>query len=133
MNTIIDTNRMIGIGHLGSLFFVLLSRLLFTKITCSHFSCLSERLPGRVEIFITKKGLDTHDGFVPFEQITHFYIPPGLENKLYLHTKRNLMQVVIVSLENIDHDKVRDALEPYIKEKEIEEPFVSVVSKMLGL
>jgi hypothetical protein len=93
----------------------------------------AKRLPGRVEIFITKKGLDTHDGFVPFEQITHFYIPPGLENKLYLHTKRNLMQVVIVSLENIDHDKVRDALEPYIKEKEIEEPFVSVVSKMLGL
>lgn len=93
----------------------------------------AKRPPLRVEIFITKKGIETHDGFIPFEKITHFYIPPGLENKMYLHTKGSLIQVQVVSLENVDHDKVRDILEPYLKEKEIEEPFVSVISKMLGL
>jgi hypothetical protein len=93
----------------------------------------AKREPRRIEVFVTEKGIDTHDGFIKFGDITHFYIPPGLENKLYLHTKRPFIKVAIVSLENMDHDKVREVLKPYLKEKEIEEPFISVVSKMLGL
>lgn len=91
----------------------------------------ASKKPKMVEISINEEGIIFEKYFYPFESIESFWINADL-NQIIIKTKKLLMPLIVLPLENTDPEIIREALGLYLDEEELNEPFFQKVLEVLG-
>jgi hypothetical protein len=106
-------------------FFILLSAYLL--------GIYSGKKPPLVEIDIDSKGVRMSREFFPYSMIKSFWVESITDDKkLILHTKRVIMPVIALPIENGLEEEVRALLAKHSKEEEMREPVSQIVMEYLG-
>lgn len=106
--------------------------IILSAITlCIHVS----KVPSEIQCAITNKGIVIHDTLFPYTSLDSFWVETLNTSipKLILKSKKLLLPLVIVYIDEVDPEDVRKALLGYLKEEMHEEPFNQRIIEYLGL
>jgi hypothetical protein len=82
---------------------------------------------------INDRGLIIHDTLYPFLELDSFWIPHDEPYpKIILKSRKTFMPFIIVYIDEIDPEEVREVMLRYIAETEHHEPFLKHVLERLG-
>ena len=89
--------------------------------------------PEMMEVEINEKGVKIKNEFYPYKIIKSFYIEnQGGKKKLLIHTKRIIMPIIALPIEEILEEKVKLMLLKHSKEEEMKEPVTQRIMEHLG-
>lgn len=94
----------------------------------------STKDPGLLEVKIDKRGLIVNKNMYPFATLESFWVDISEENnhKLILRSKKTLMTLIIIPIDEINHLDIRDFLLKYLPEIEMHEPTIYKIMDRLG-
>jgi len=94
----------------------------------------STKNPEILDIKIDKRGLVVNKNMYPFATLETFWVDISEEDnhKLILRSKKTLMTLIILPIDEIDHLDVRDFLLKYLPETEMHEPTIYKIMDRLG-
>jgi len=82
---------------------------------------------------INDRGILVHDNFFPFLSLESFWIPHNeLPPKIILKSRKLLMPYIIIFIEELDPEDIREIMLKYIAETEHREHFLHKVLEKLG-
>lgn len=84
---------------------------------------------------VTQKGVGSDDRFFMFDDIESFCIDEGVpeEPRLFLKMKSGIASHAILPIHEEDKDKIQNFLREHLKEEVSEEPFSSILIRILGI
>ncbi|MDO8564673.1 MAG: hypothetical protein Q7R88_01625 [bacterium] len=88
--------------------------------------------PRPVRFELTNKGLHIGKQFTPFTTLESFCVEETGEPKLLLKSKNMLSPLLIIPLESMNSDTVREYVAAYLYEEELHEPFSRKVMEFFG-
>jgi hypothetical protein len=90
--------------------------------------------PKTMEITMNQRGITVGNERYPFISLESFWIDAMDENdqKILLKSKKTLMPLITVPLEEHDHMDIREYLLQYLKEEEMHEPLLKKIMERLG-
>lgn len=94
----------------------------------------STKDPELLEVKIDKRGLIVNKNMYPFATLESFWVDISEENnhKLILRSKKTLMTLIIIPIDEINHLDIRDFLLKYLPEIEMHEPTIYKIMDRLG-
>jgi hypothetical protein len=111
-------------NYIFAVFIVLAAAVLFM---------FSLRKPDIMEIEINEKGVKIRDEFYPYKMIKSFYVEnQGKEKKLLIHSKRILMPIIALPIDDATAARARLMLLTRTKEEEMKEPMSQRIMEHLG-
>ncbi len=94
---------------------------------------LSIRKPRSIEVLITKESISIGERVIKIEDITKFWVDESEKHsKLLLLTKNGMIPVLVVLIENVKNESVKEMLSPLIKESFLREPTSDKIFQKLG-
>ena len=90
--------------------------------------------PKMVEISINQKGVTVEKEMYPFATLEAFWVESADENnqKILLKSKKLIMPLIAIPLEEYHHLDVREFLLQYLPEVEMHEPLSQKIMEKLG-
>ena len=129
----------IGIGAFGLVIFLI---ALFTKnflfaliiiLGVGMIGLLGTRKPEYLTFSLTSKGLVIKDQIFLYRNLIAFGLKDHEEpHKLMIHANRLISPHIIINLENIDPEIIRQFLRPILPEVQFEETFIDRLIEVLG-
>jgi len=113
---------------LGSILFCL-----FILIATFCTILFAHRPPRQVKIEITNKGIRVEKTLHPYSSIESFWIDEHGYSKILLKSKKVAMPYIVIPIEEIDPERVREFLIQHIDEKEQQESFAHKLLEYIGL
>lgn len=106
---------------------------IFIILAAIILAMYSSRKPEPMNIEISEKGVRIKNEIYPYSMIKSFWIEslPN-ESHLLLHTKRILMPIIVLNIENNLESKIQQMLSSHTKEEEMKEPVTQRVMEHLG-
>ena len=93
----------------------------------------ASRPPRIVYHEVNDRGLVIHDRLYPFLSLDSFWIPHDeFPPKIILKSRKLFMPFIIIFIDEIDPEEVREVMLRYIAETEHHEPFLKFVLERLG-
>ncbi len=94
----------------------------------------SIREPRLFKVVIDKRGFVIHNDSFPFATLDEFWvdITDIKAPKILLRSKKTFMPLIVIPIEDYDHDDIRDFLLQYLPEREIREPLSQKIMEALG-
>ncbi len=93
----------------------------------------ASRPPHRISCEINDRGLFIDDVLYPFLTLESFWIPhDAMPPKMILKSHKIFMPFIVVFIEEVDPEKVREIMLKYIAETEHREPFLKHLLEGLG-
>ncbi|MFA6340864.1 MAG: hypothetical protein WCX27_01310 [Candidatus Paceibacterota bacterium] len=94
----------------------------------------SSKEPRVIEISIDPRGIVVGKDKYPFATLEDFWvdISDDENHKILLRSKKHMIPLIVVPLEEYHHLDVRDVLLQYLPEKEIQEPVSRKIMEKLG-
>ncbi|MDE2172443.1 MAG: hypothetical protein KGJ33_00660 [Patescibacteria group bacterium] len=93
----------------------------------------ASRPPRTVYHEINDRGLIVHDRLYPFLSLDSFWIPHDeLPPKIILKSRRTFMPLLIILIDDVDPEEVRQIMLRYIAETEHHEPFLKHLLERCG-
>jgi hypothetical protein len=94
---------------------------------------VSSKPPKRVKCEINDRGIMLGRTLYPFVTLDSFWMPHDhIPPKLLVKSRRPLMPLIVIMIDEVDPEDVRDVMVKYIAEKEIHEPFLVHVLEGFG-
>lgn len=82
---------------------------------------------------INDRGIIAHDRFFPFLSLESFWIPHDeLPPKIILKSRKLMMPYIIIFIEEVDPEEIREIMLKYIAETEHNEHFIHKLLERLG-
>ena len=105
----------------------------FIVLATAVLAMYSGRKPEMMEIEISEKGVKIKKEFYPYKMIKSCFIEnQGKEKKLLIHSKRILMPIIALPIEETLEEKVKVLLLRHLKEEEMKEPVPQRIMEHLG-
>ncbi|MCE9628457.1 MAG: hypothetical protein K8Q91_00430 [Candidatus Vogelbacteria bacterium] len=128
---------MVGIvGGIAVILAILFKNFLFAIILLlSTFTVLmyGARKPELITFAITAKGIRIKNDLYPFKNLKGFAIKEDDDfAKLMIHSDRLFLPHIIIPLEDIDPELIRERLSIFLDEEHFEETFVDIFVERLG-
>ena len=93
----------------------------------------ASRPPRIVTYSITDRGIVANDVLYPFLSLESFWIPHDeFPPKLIIKSRKTFMSLIVLYLDEIDPEKVRETMLTYIAETEHREPVLKHILERLG-
>ncbi len=105
--------------------------IIISTVILMSFSVVA---PKTVEISVNQKGVTVGKEMYPFATLEHFWIESTDEEnqKILLKSKKLIMPLIVIPLEEHHHLDVREFLLQYLKEVEMHEPLSQKIMERLG-
>ncbi len=105
--------------------------VLLATITLLMFSI---KQPKWVDVAIDRRGFTVGNDTYPFATLNEFWVDISEKNneKIILKSKRVIMPLIIIPIEEHHHLDVREFLLKYLPEKELHEPLAQKIMERLG-
>jgi len=120
-------------GAIGSYF---LENILFAVLLVIGgftMAMLAARHPDEWICELSSRGLRINSTLYPFSTIESFWVEDdGETGKIILKSKKAVMPELIVPLEDLDPDYIREFLLEYLEEEEMHEPLSHLIMERLG-
>ena len=105
-------------------------------IAVSTFTLLvyAMRRPKLIPLLINREGISVNKVFYSYSFLTSFWVDksdPQLP-KILIKSKKILMPLIVVPIEEIDPDTVREFILNYMQEEELAEPVTQKIMEYLG-
>jgi len=104
---------------------------IFIALASFTLILFSSKKPKMVEIGINKDGIFFEKYFYPFDSIESFWVNTDLK-KIIIKTKKFLMPLIVLPLEETDPEMIREVLGSYLNEEELNEPLFQKILEFLG-
>ncbi len=115
---------------------ILFENLLFAivvLISAVTITLLALRDPEILEFTVNDRGIRAGDTLYPYSSIESFWVENSPEEqKILLQSERMLMPYIVVPIEEVDPEEVRNFIIQYIPEEEHVEPLSHRVMEYLG-
>lgn len=106
---------------------------IFIVLAAGVLAMYNSKKPDPLNIEISEKGVRINKEIYPYVMIKSFWIENlSNESHLLLHSKRILMPIIVLNIENGLEDRVRSILLKHSKEEEVKEPATQRVMEHLG-
>ncbi len=107
---------------------------LLVLIIAFALSVFAARPAQRINCEVNEKGVVHHKTFYPYNILESFNFDLQNPNnpKLLLRSKKILIPLVTLPLENIDTYLLKDFLEHYLKQEDLQEPLLHKIMEYLG-
>jgi len=107
---------------------------IFIVIAVLTLLMFSIRKPLLVDVTIDRRGITVGSEKYPFATLEHFWvdITKPDDEKIILKSKKMLMPIVVIPINDHDHLAVRDLLLKFLPEQELREPASHKVMEKLG-
>lgn len=94
----------------------------------------SMREPKIVEIELNEKGIRLDKELFPYVSLEAFWVEGDHENdeRIILKSKKTVMPLIVVPIQEYRHEDVRNYLLDYLTEKEMQEPVSQKIMEKLG-
>jgi hypothetical protein len=93
----------------------------------------SSRPPKIAHFEINDRGIMVDDVLYPFLQLESFWVPhDGPYPKLLIKSRKALMPLIVILIEEVDPEEVREVMLKYIAETEHHEPFLAHMLDSFG-
>ena len=93
---------------------------------------LATKEPEIVEFLITDKGIYVGDSFYAYADIRAFWVEEGEENTLLLDTLKTFSPHLVIPINDVSPDEIRDMLSTFVQEEELTEPISHKLLELLG-
>jgi len=92
------------------------------------------RPAGRSSVELNEKGVLVNETFYPYRELLSFWVEDGYEAppKLFIKGARVLSPQIILQIEDVEPEEVRDFLLEYLEEEEMHEPLSQKVLEFFG-
>jgi len=115
---------------------ILFGNVLFAiliMVAASTLGILATKEPEFVEFLITDKGLHVGDSFYEYSDIRAFWVEENEEeNTLLVDTLKTFAPHLVIPINEVSPDEVRDMLSAFVHEEELTEPISYKVLELLG-
>lgn len=88
--------------------------------------------PRKITCSVNERGVTMDKTLYPYENIKGFTITKDKNPKLLLETSRVLMPILVIGIDEVDHDELRSTLLLYTTEEKIVQPFSDKIMDYLG-
>ncbi len=107
---------------------------IFIILATGALLAFSIREPQLVDINIDQRGFTVGNDTYPFATLHEFWVDISEKNneKIILRSKRALLPLIIIPIEDMHHLDVRGFLLQYLPEKELHEPLSQKIMERLG-
>ena len=93
----------------------------------------SSRPPHRLNCEINDRGILVDETFYPFVSLDSFWIPHDeVPHKLLVKSRKTFMPLIVIYIDEIDPENIREVMLKYIAESEHREPFLKHILESLG-
>lgn len=94
----------------------------------------SNREPQVIEVEITDKGVRVVKELYPFSSLEAFWVDASDESepKIILKSKKTIMPLIIIPIDEYSHEDIRSVLLDRLEEKELHEPLPQKIMAKLG-
>ena len=93
----------------------------------------ASRPPRTVYYEVNDRGIVIHDTLYPFLSLESFWIPHDeLPPKLLIKSRKLFMPLIVIMIDEVDPDSIREVMLRYIAETEHREPFLKHVLERFG-
>jgi hypothetical protein len=121
----------------AALIFILFNNFLFALlivIAAVTLGILATKEPEIVDFVLSEKGLAIDDTFYPYDVIKAFWIEEhGESTTLLIDTLKALRPHLVIPVNDVSADDIRDMLKEFIEEEELSEPLSYRILELLGL
>ena len=115
---------------------ILHDSLFATFIIIAAFTLIvfSGRQPKLINIGIDQRGIKIEKDMYPFANIDSFWVDASEADspKILLKSKKIIMPLIVVPIEEYDHMSIREILIQFLPEKEMHEPLSQKIMEKLG-
>ncbi len=115
---------------------IILNNVIFAiLIIISSFtlSLFASRKPEIITVEVNNKGLTIGQHYHPFTELDSFWIETrDAYPRILFKTKRVFMPFLVVFIEDVEHEKIKEILEQYLPEEEHSEPLMEKLLLYLG-
>ncbi len=107
---------------------------IFIIIATAILLTFSSREPRTFEVSVDKRGIIVGAESYPFATLEDFWVDISEHNnpKILLKSKKLIMPLIVIPIEDYDHMDIRDFLLEYLPEKEMHEPLSQKIMEGLG-
>ncbi|MEK7641962.1 MAG: hypothetical protein AAB365_03150 [Patescibacteria group bacterium] len=106
---------------------------LFVLIGATALVIHSSRPPRTMHYEINDRGIVVDDLLYPFLTLESFWIPHDeLPPKMIVKSRKTFMPFIVIYIDEVDPEKVREVMLTYIAETEHREPFLKHLLERLG-
>jgi hypothetical protein len=93
----------------------------------------SSRDPEMREFIINRRGVKIDNILYPYSTLKSFWVENNPhEQKIMLMSERVLMPYIVIPIEDVDPEEIRDYMIQYVPEEEHQEPLMQKVMEYLG-
>lgn len=107
---------------------------IFIILATATLLVFSIKEPKWVDISIDQRGFTVGDDTYPFATLNEFWVDISEKNneKIILRSKKSIMPLIVIPIEEHHHLDVREFLLKYLPEKELHEPLSQKIMEGLG-
>jgi len=106
---------------------------LFVIVAALALVVHASRPPHVVEYHINDRGLAADETLYPFVTLDSFWIPHDeMPSKILLKSRKLMMPLIVIYIDGVDPEDVRQVLLKYIAEAEHREPFLKKLLEWFG-
>lgn len=119
----------------GAIISIILSNIILAiliLISAITLSMYAHKKPTMVNIELKEKGIVVEKIFHPYKTIHSFWVEEDHFPKILLKSKKTLMPLIVIPIQEVHPEEVREFLRIHLEEEELIEPFLQKIMDYLG-